>query len=127
MTASRARSDEETSGSRVGHPGAAGLQRDGFVVLPSLLSDAEVAGIRSELVALLDGVEPGWNAFAGQATRRHHYPFAATRALDPLAMYPVVSSLLDQILGPERQFAMTVVTSIEGYQPAQRMHYDAGV
>lgn len=78
-------------------------------------------------MAVLDGAELGGDSFAGPATRRHHHPLSATRALDGLATHPVVSSVLDHCLGPARQFGMTVVTSIESAQPPQGLHYDAGI
>lgn len=103
------------------------LAREGFVVLPGLLGRTEVERLRTDLLAVLDGVELGEDSFAGPATRRHHHPFSVTRALDALAIHPVVSSVLDHTLGPIRQFGMTVVTSIEGAQRPQGLHYDAGV
>lgn len=103
----------------------------GFSVVPALLDQAHILRVRIALDALLDAQhvssrrsEDG--SFAGVATKRVYDPLARTRVLDELVLHPVIDAVLDTTLGP-RQLGMTIVSCIGGRQPAQPLHYDAGI
>lgn len=108
------------------------LAERGYTVLPGLLEPTVVDSLRVELDLMLEShaslsAREGDGEFAGAATRRVYDPLARTRALDCLILHPRVSDVLDQALGKQRQLGMTIVSRIDGAQPAQMLHYDAGI
>ena len=60
---------------------ASQLQRDGYAVIPGLLSRPALAAARAELDALLDVADWG-SGFDGARTKRAWAPLAVTRCMD---------------------------------------------
>lgn len=104
----------------------------GYTVLPGLLEPTVADSLRDELDQMLEShaglsAREGDGEFAGPATRRVYDPLARTRVLDCLVLHPRVNEVLDQALGEQRQLGMTIVSRIDDVQPAQMLHYDAGI
>lgn len=100
------------------------LDRDGYVVLPNLITPDECACLRSELTALLG--PPGRNTFEGKRTQRVYSVLTKTRACDRLVDHPRVLALLDRLLLPNYLLSqLQVINILPGEQP-QLLHHDDG-
>ena len=102
------------------------LQRDGYAVIPGLLSQQALAAARAELDALLDVAEWG-SGFDGRRTKRAWAPLAVTRCLDQAALAPLVLGAVEQVIGPGTQFGITCAIQVHPGQKAQVLHYDQGL
>jgi len=102
------------------------LQRDGYAVIPELLSQQAVAAARGELDPLLDVAEWG-SGFDGTRTKRVWAPLAVTRCLDEPALAPVVLDTVEQVIGPGAQFGITCAIQVHPGQQAQVLHYEQGI
>lgn len=102
----------------------AALQRDGYVVLPDLLTAEELAEIRASVVGLLD--RTGRNAFEGQATQRIYSVLNKTRSCDRIVDHPRVLALLDRLFLPNYLLSMLQVINIRPGEQAQMLHTDDG-
>ncbi|ROO87046.1 ectoine hydroxylase-related dioxygenase (phytanoyl-CoA dioxygenase family) [Actinocorallia herbida] len=100
------------------------LRRDGYVVLPDLLSSAELDGLRAAVTPLLG--PRGRNAFEGHRTRRVYSVLAKTRAADRLVDHPHVLALLDRLLRPNYLLSQLQIISIGPGEDAQLPHPDDG-
>ena len=78
------------------------LERDGYAVIPELLSRHALAAVRAELDGLLDVAEWG-SGFDGTRTKRAWAPLAVTRCLDEAALAPLVLDAVEQAIGPGTQ------------------------
>ncbi|MFI7080061.1 phytanoyl-CoA dioxygenase family protein [Micromonospora sp. NPDC049903] len=108
-------------------PALSALRTDGFVVLPGVLSGAELAAARDHADDLLRGV--GWsdNDFDGRRTRRVYSLLSRPGALEPLLLHPEVHRLVTACLGEVYQFGMLFLSAVDPGQGAQALHVDAGV
>lgn len=102
----------------------AALERDGFVILPDLLSPAELTAMREDVVPLLD--RRGRNNFEGHATQRIYSVLNKTRTCDVVADHPRVLALLDRLFLPNYLLSMLQVINILPGEPAQMLHTDDG-
>lgn len=98
------------------------VQRDGFVVLPDLLSPEQLQAIR-------DDVEPhlthtGRNPFEGLRTQRIYAVLRRTRTCDALVEHPLVLGLLDRLLMPNYLLSQLQVIRILPGEAAQPLHHD---
>jgi len=102
------------------------LDRDGYVIVEGVLSRERTREVRAELSRILETVPTGRNDFEGHRTRRIYAVFAKTRALDELAVHPIVLGVLDRVLG---QYQLSAPTGIEigPGERAQALHHDDGV
>jgi ectoine hydroxylase-related dioxygenase (phytanoyl-CoA dioxygenase family) len=100
----------------------AAVQRDGYVILPDLLSADELAHIRDSVTPLLD--HHGRNAFEGRLTQRIYSVLNKTRACDVIADHPRVLALLDRLLLPNYLLSMLQVINILPGEKAQMLHTD---
>ncbi len=100
----------------------AAVQRDGYVILPDLLSGDELARIREAVAPLLD--LHGRNPFEGHATQRIYSVLNKTRACDVIADHPRVLALLDRLLLPNYLLSMLQVINILPGEQAQMLHTD---
>ena len=73
----------------------AAVLRDGYVVLPDLLSETDVDEIRRTVEPLLD--LRGRNGFEGAKTQRVYSVLNKTRSCDRIADHPRVLALLDRV------------------------------
>lgn len=100
----------------------AALQRDGYVILPDLLTAEQVAGIKEAVLPLLD--HKGRNPFEGKSTQRIYSVLNKTRACDVIADHPRVLALLDRLLLPNYLLSMLQVINILPGERAQMLHTD---
>src|SRR5712692_4823569 len=70
------------------------LDRDGYAMLPGLLSPAECAAIRAEVERWLVATPTGRNSFEGYKTQRVYNLVGKSRAFDPLIEHPLVFSAM---------------------------------
>lgn len=102
----------------------AALERDGYVILPDLLSAAELAEIRASVAPLLD--KAGRNGFEGRATQRVYSVLNKTRSCDRIVDHPRVLALLDRLFMPNYLLSMLQVINIGSGEQAQMLHTDDG-
>lgn len=102
----------------------AAIQRDGYVVLPNLLTPQELDEIREAVAPLLD--RTGRNQFEGHTTQRVYSVLNKTRACDRIADHPRVLALLDRLLLPNYLLSMLQVINILPGEQAQMLHTDDG-
>lgn len=100
----------------------AAVQRDGYVILPDLLTPEQLSEIRRAVAPLLD--HHGRNAFEGRSTQRIYSVLNKTRACDVIADHPRVLALLDRLLLPNYLLSMLQVISILPGEQAQMLHTD---
>jgi len=98
------------------------VQRDGYVILPDLLSADELAEIEQAVTPLLD--RSGRNPFEGHRTQRVYSVLNKTRACDRIADHPRVLALLDRLLLPNYLLSMLQVINILPGEQAQMLHTD---
>jgi ectoine hydroxylase-related dioxygenase (phytanoyl-CoA dioxygenase family) len=102
---------------------AASMDDVGYCVVERLLPPEQVAAIKADLDRVLPDVPLGRNDFEGHRTRRIYNVFAKTRALDDVALHPLLLGMLDRVLG-DYQFSAPVGIQIGPGEPAQVLHYD---
>jgi ectoine hydroxylase-related dioxygenase (phytanoyl-CoA dioxygenase family) len=100
----------------------AAMQRDGYVILPDLLSAGQLDEIRQAVDPLLD--PHGRNAFEGRSTQRVYSVLNKTRVCDVIADHPRVLALLDRLLLPNYLLSMLQVIKILPGEQAQMLHTD---
>ncbi len=100
------------------------LDRDGYAMLPGLLSPAECAAIRAEVERWLAATPTGRNSFEGYKTQRVYNLVGKSRVFDPLIEHPLVVSLCDALLAPQYQLSSAVAICLGPDQAAQALHYD---
>jgi ectoine hydroxylase-related dioxygenase (phytanoyl-CoA dioxygenase family) len=102
------------------------LDDDGYCVVEDVIDAARVDAIRAELAVLFDATPFGRDDFEGHRTRRIYALFAKTRALDELAIHPLVLDALDRVLGPAQLSAPTAIEIGPG-ERAQPLHPDDAI
>jgi ectoine hydroxylase-related dioxygenase (phytanoyl-CoA dioxygenase family) len=102
---------------------AAQVAADGCAIVTGVLTPDEVATVRAALDPLLAETATGTNSFLGHRTRRVFAVLAKTRALDALAIHPLVLPVLDTIL-THHLLSAPVVISIGPGEAAQALHRD---
>lgn len=102
----------------------AAVLRDGFVVLPNLLTSHELDSIRESVAPLLD--RRGRNGFEGHSTQRVYSVLNKTASCDRIADHPRVLALLDRLFMPNYLLSMLQVINIRPGETAQMLHTDDG-
>ncbi|MFC9436683.1 phytanoyl-CoA dioxygenase family protein [Nocardia sp. NPDC057030] len=102
----------------------AAVQRDGYVILPDLLTRSELDEIRESVAPLLD--RHGRNDFEGHTTQRVYSVLNKTRACDRIADHPRVLALLDRLFLPNYLLSMLQIINILPGEQAQMLHTDDG-
>ena len=100
------------------------LERDGYVIIESLLDAGEVAAIKEALQPLLG--HKGRNAFEGHRTQRLYAVPEKTRATDRLIEHPRILALLDRIFLPNYLLSQCQAINIMPGEEAQYLHADDG-
>ncbi|HEY1967810.1 MAG TPA: phytanoyl-CoA dioxygenase family protein [Pseudonocardia sp.] len=100
----------------------AALARDGYVVLPELLSPAEVEEAKAALEELLG--PKGRNNFEGHLTQRAYSLLAKTRVTDRMVEHPRVLALADRMLMPNYLLSQLQVIKILPGERGQLLHAD---
>lgn len=102
----------------------AAMARDGYVILPDLLSPTQLDGIRAAVTPMLD--RHGRNGFEGRSTQRIYSVLNKTAACDVIADHPRVLALLDRMFLPNYLLSMLQVINILPGEQAQMLHTDDG-
>ncbi|MFE9574922.1 phytanoyl-CoA dioxygenase family protein [Nocardia sp. NPDC006044] len=102
----------------------AAVQRDGYVILPDLLTPRELDEIREAVAPLLD--RRGRNDFEGHTTQRVYSVLNKTRACDRIADHSRVLALLDRLFLPNYLLSMLQIINILPGEQAQMLHTDDG-
>ncbi|MGW6728854.1 phytanoyl-CoA dioxygenase family protein [Nocardia sp. NPDC055029] len=102
----------------------AAVLRDGYVVLPDLLTPDQLDGIRESVGPLLD--RHGRNHFEGHTTQRVYSVLNKTAGCDRIADHPRVLALLDRLFLPNYLLSMLQVINILPGEQAQMLHTDDG-
>ncbi|OHU46724.1 phytanoyl-CoA dioxygenase family protein [Mycobacteroides chelonae] len=102
----------------------AAMRRDGYVILPDLLTADELDQIRDAVAPLLN--LHGRNGFEGHTTQRVYSVLNKTRACDRIADHPRVLALLDRLFLPNYLLSMLQVINILPGEQAQMLHTDDG-
>lgn len=100
----------------------AAVEREGYVVLDSLLGPDEVETIRRGVRPLLD--HQGRNDFEGTRTQRVYAVLEKTRVLDGLVTHPRILALLDRMFLPNYLLSQAQVINILPGEAAQALHPD---
>jgi hypothetical protein len=101
------------------------VERDGYLVVEGLLSQAMCDDIASTLLSLLGPV--GRNVFEGNHTQRAYSLLAKTRVCDHLVEHPRVLALLDALLMPNYLLSQLQGIQIGPGESSQFLHYDDGM
>ena len=100
----------------------AAVERDGFVVLPSLLDSDELEAVRDGVAPLLR--HRGRNDFEGTRTQRVYGVLEKTRVLDRLVAHPRILALLDRMFLPNYLLSQAQVINILPGETEQALHPD---
>ena len=104
----------------------AALERVGYAIVDDLWAPAARSRARDELDALLAATPYGRDDFEGRKTRRVYGLFAKTRALDAIAIDPLVVGVLDRVIGPTLLNAPAAI-EIGAGERAQPLHRDDAI
>jgi ectoine hydroxylase-related dioxygenase (phytanoyl-CoA dioxygenase family) len=102
------------------------LERDGYATVADAIPAEAVTAARADLEAILRSTPTGRDDFEGRRTRRVYALFAKTRALDPLALHPLVLGVLDRVLG-HYQLSAPAGIAIGPGETAQPLHPDDAI
>jgi phytanoyl-CoA hydroxylase len=109
--------------------------RDGYVILDSALSMAEIAELRAEAVRICRGelgeISGGVTAAAGEnddeVIRRYlciHYPHKISSLMRDAMRHPVIVDALTQIIGPDVKAMQSMLFIKADGKPGQAWHQD---
>jgi hypothetical protein len=104
-------------------PALASVERDGYVIIPRLLSPETTRAIREDLTARLPP-QRGRNNFEGFKTQRIYGMLEATSVCHPLVEHPLVLGLLDRVLEPNYLLSQLQAINILPGEAQQPLHYD---
>lgn len=102
------------------------LREDGVVVCEGVLDADRIGSMHAELDEVLAGTPTGRNDFEGFGTKRIYNLFGKTRCFDDLAIHPVMTGVLDAVIGPCQLSAPTGIQIGPG-EPAQGLHTDDSI
>ena len=105
----------------------AGIERDGYAIVENFIPRDQVAAMRAELTSVLDATPTGRNDFEGHRTRRIYALFAKTRCFDEWAIHPLVTGVLDRVLGEYYQLSAPTGIEIGPGEVAQVLHHDDSI
>ncbi|MCW1824561.1 phytanoyl-CoA dioxygenase [Mycolicibacterium conceptionense] len=120
----RTHSSGEQADPAVADADLAAVLRDGYVILPDLLTRTELDEIRESVDPLLN--QRGRNGFEGHTTQRVYSVLNKTRSCDRIADHPRVLALLDRLFMPNYLLSMLQVINILPGEQAQMLHTDDG-
>ena len=100
------------------------LERDGYAVVPDVLSGAEIDAVRQALAPHFALGLHGRNPFEGHETQRVYCLVAKSRAFDRLILDPLMLDLAERVLGPNFLLTATLAIKLEPGETAQDFHSD---
>jgi ectoine hydroxylase-related dioxygenase (phytanoyl-CoA dioxygenase family) len=105
---------------------ASSIRSEGFVVLPGLLSPAEVAAMRTALAPWLQGKHMGRNDFEGFCSERVYALLAKDPALALLVEHPRLLAIVDRLLAPHYLLSAFLAIQVHPGETPQGWHFDDG-
>lgn len=109
----------------VAHADITHVKTHGYVILPSLLTPAEVHAAKTEITRLSgDAPLVGRNSFEGEDTTRIYSLLNKTRVFDKLTILPRVLALNDYFLDPGYQLTSFHTIQINPGETPQEIHHD---
>ena len=102
------------------------LMADGYAIVTGVMTQQAVRDARADLDRVLRTTRTGRNSFEGFDTQRIYALFAKTRAFDSLAIHPLLTGVLDQVLG-HYQLSAPVGICIGPGEKAQILHRDDAI
>jgi ectoine hydroxylase-related dioxygenase (phytanoyl-CoA dioxygenase family) len=100
------------------------LDEDGYVILPRVLGDAELAELDAALAPHEAGRRTGRNDFEGERTTRVYSLAAKGEPFQRLAEHPRVVAILDRLLLPNWLLSTMQSIRIHPGETPQPWHYD---
>lgn len=98
------------------------IEKDGYVIIPNVLSQQDLKHIREAVTPLLN--EKGRNYFEGQLTQRIYSVIAKTFACNDLVEHPIILALLDHLFNPAYLLSQLQVINILSGEKQQPIHTD---
>jgi ectoine hydroxylase-related dioxygenase (phytanoyl-CoA dioxygenase family) len=102
------------------------LRARGYVVIPNLLSGAQIDRIRAELAPYLRGALFGRNDFEGFKTERVYALLAKAPVIAELVEHPAVLAIVDEVLAPNYLLSANLAIKLYPGETRQRLHFDDG-
>lgn len=102
------------------------ILREGYLVLPDLLSPDEVSAMRRALAPYLQGRHFGRNDFEGFRTERVYALLAKDPALALLVEHPRLLAIVDRLLAPHYLLSAFLAIQIHPGETPQGWHFDDG-
>jgi ectoine hydroxylase-related dioxygenase (phytanoyl-CoA dioxygenase family) len=102
------------------------ILREGFAVLPAVLSHAEVAAMRAALAPYLRGEHFGRNDFEGFRSERVYALLAKDPALALLVEHPRLLAIVDRLLAPHYLLSAFLAINVHPGETPQGWHFDDG-
>jgi ectoine hydroxylase-related dioxygenase (phytanoyl-CoA dioxygenase family) len=104
----------------------AAFRRDGYVILPRVLDDGELAALKAALAPFEAGRPMGRNDFEGERTHRVYSLAAKGAVFLKLAEHPRVLALIDALLLPNWLLSTLQSIRLHPGETAQPWHTDDG-
>ena len=82
------------------------IRSNGYVIIPSLLHDNEIASIRQALAPWLNGQYMGRNDFEGYSSERVYGLLAKDPVLALIVEHPVILAIVDKLLEPDYHYKL---------------------
>jgi ectoine hydroxylase-related dioxygenase (phytanoyl-CoA dioxygenase family) len=101
-----------------------GIQREGYVVVPDLLSQREVGEIKASLAPWLRGQLMGRNDFEGLHTERVYALLAKATPVARIVEHPDVIAVLNELLTPHYRLSACLAIQVHPGETAQGWHAD---
>jgi ectoine hydroxylase-related dioxygenase (phytanoyl-CoA dioxygenase family) len=102
------------------------IRTNGYVVLPEVVTAAEIATIKDQLAPYLTGTQFGRNDFEGFRSERVYALLAKAPAVAMLVEHPAVLSLVDELLYPGYLLSANLAINVHPGETAQTYHCDDG-
>lgn len=96
----------------------------GFIVIPNVLSPAELAAIRTALAPWIDGGKSGRNDFEGFRTNRVYAMLAKSPVFAELAIHPLALAFAEAELGPTCLLSACLAINLRPGETVQPWHHD---
>lgn len=100
------------------------IRRDGYVVVPDLLTPNEVGEIKASLAPWLRGERMGRNDFEGFRTERVYALLAKAPPVARIIEHPDVLAVVDELLMPHYRLAACLAIQVHPGETAQGWHAD---
>ncbi len=96
----------------------------GFVIIPNVLSPAQVDALRSALAPYIDGGKSGRNDFEGFRTNRVYAMLAKSPLFADLAIHPLALAFAVAELGPTCLLSACLAINLHPDETVQPWHFD---